>query len=71
MSKNYLDSYNQWLNSDYLTEDDRKELLSIKDDETKRKLQTVSAIICVKFGSKFTVLIIGNIKCLILYNYTV
>ena len=33
MSKNYLDSYNQWLNSDYLTEDDRKELLSIKDDE--------------------------------------
>lgn len=33
MSKAYLDYYYQWLNSDYITDADKEELLSIKDDE--------------------------------------
>ena len=33
MEKNYLDYYNEWLNSDMISEEDKKELESIKNDE--------------------------------------
>ena len=33
MEKNYLDYYKMWLESKNITEEDRKELLEIKDDD--------------------------------------
>ena len=36
---NYLDNYNRWLNSDKLTEAEKTELLSIKDDDAEIQLR--------------------------------
>ncbi|MBR6781667.1 MAG: phospho-sugar mutase, partial [Clostridia bacterium] len=36
---NYLDNYNRWLNSDKLTEAEKAELLSIKDDDAEIQLR--------------------------------
>ncbi|MBR8701866.1 Phosphoglucomutase [Fusobacterium sp. DD29] len=33
MSKSYLDYYKEWVESDYLTQDDKEELISIKGDD--------------------------------------
>ena len=35
MSKSYLDNYNRWLTSDKLTQQERDELLSIREDENE------------------------------------
>ena len=36
---NYLDNYNRWLNSDKLSDEERAELLSIKDDDKEIQLR--------------------------------